>query len=79
MQQKDNNIPDISQLIQIANSPAGHKLMEILQKNDSEEFRNAMQEAADGDMSQAQRALRSMMERPDIAGLVEQLRRQQNG
>ena len=65
---------DMSQIMRLAQSPAGKKLIALLKKNDSDEMQQAMKRAADGDYSQAKKAIDKFLSTPEARALVEQLR-----
>ena len=65
---------DMSQIMRLAQSPAGKKLIALLKKNDSDEMQQAMKQAADGDYSQAKNAIDIFLSTPEARALVEQLR-----
>ena len=65
---------DMSQIMRLAQSPAGKKLIALLKKNDSDEMQQAMKHAADGDYSQAKNAIDKFLSTPEARALVEQLR-----
>ena len=65
---------DMSQIMRLAQSPAGKKLIALLKNNDSDEMQQAMKQAADGDYSQAKNAIDKFLSTPEARALVEQLR-----
>lgn len=65
---------DMSQIMRMAQSPAGKKLIALLQQNEGDEMRQAMKRAADGDYSQAKKAIDKFLSTPEAGALVEQLR-----
>ena len=65
---------DMSQIMRMAQSPAGKKLIALLKQNDSDEMQQAMKQAADGDYSQAKNAIEKFLSTPEASALVEQLR-----
>lgn len=65
---------DMSQIMHMAQSPAGKKLIALLKQNDSDELQQAMKRAADGDYSQAKTAINKFLSTPEASALVEQLR-----
>ena len=65
---------DMSQIMRMAQSPAGKKLIALLKQNDSDEMQQAMKQAADGDYSQAKNAIDKFLSTPEARALVEQLR-----
>ena len=71
---KDSGGIDFSELMKIANSPAGQELISLVQKNRDEHFDRAMQQAQDGDYSQAQAMLSQILSTPEARALMEKLR-----
>lgn len=65
---------DMSQIMRMAQSPAGKKLIALLKQNDSDEMQQAMKRASDGDYSQAKQAIEKFMSTPEASALIEQLR-----
>lgn len=74
-------LPDFSaeQMKKIAESDAGKQLLALLQQSQGENLKNAMDLAAAGDYSKAKDILSTMMQSPQAAALLKQLRGQQNG
>lgn len=62
--------PDLTQLMQLAQSPAGRQLMETLQKNGGAQLKTA---AASGDYAAVQKALAPLLESEEIKGLLKAL------
>ena len=50
------------------------KLIALLKSSDSDEMQQAMKRAADGDYSQAKKAIDKFLSTPEASALVEQLR-----
>ena len=71
---KDSGGIDFSELMKIANSPAGQELISLVQKNRDEHFDRAMQQAQDGDYSQAQAMLNQILSTPEARELMKKLR-----
>ena len=65
---------DMSQIMRMAQSPAGKKLISLLKSSDSDEMQQAMKRASDGDYSQAKQAIEKFMSTPEASTLIEQLR-----
>lgn len=65
---------DMSQIMRMAQSPAGKKLIALLKQNDSVEMQQAMKQASDGDYSQAKKAIEKFLSTPEASALIEQLR-----
>ena len=67
---------DSTELIRLAQSPIGRKLLTMLQQSSGQELRGAMEKASSGDYRDAQKAIRSFLTNPEAQALLEQLRRQ---
>ena len=65
---------DMSQIMRMAQSPAGKKLIALLQNHNSGELQQAMKQAADGDYSLAKKAIEKFLSTSEASALVEQLR-----
>lgn len=66
-------IPNMSELMRLAQSPAGQQLLTALQKSSGEELDSAMEKAAAGDYSQAQKAISAFLSTPEAQKLLQQL------
>lgn len=67
------NEKTIQEAMRLAKTPAGQQLLNMLQQNNSEELRQAMEKAAAGDMSQAKLAVSAMLKDPQVQKLLEQM------
>lgn len=67
------NIPDMSQLIRLAQSPAGQQLIALIQKTSRGELEQAMNKANAGDYSGAKDALSSLLSTPEAQRLLKTL------
>lgn len=65
--------PDMSQLLQLAQSPAGRQLITMLQQSGGSALQNAMAKAAAGDYAQAQKTLSALLATPEAQALLKQL------
>ena len=65
--------PDLTRLLQLAQSPAGRQLLELLQKNGGEQLRSAANQASSGDYAAAQKTLSPLLDSPEIRSLLQQL------
>ena len=72
---QENHNFNMQDLIRIANSPAGQRLMDLLQSNGGSALQQAMAEAAAGDYRQAKAMLNSLLKDPEAKSLLEQLGR----
>lgn len=64
---------ELAKLAQLAQSPAGQALMQLLQQQDGAALHTAMEKAAAGDYTQAQSALSGMLSSPQAQQLLRQL------
>ena len=71
--EKDSSSFDLAALMKIAKSPAGQRLLSLVQKNRDEHFEEAMHQAEAGDSSQAQ-ALRRMLSTEEAQDLIKEIR-----
>ncbi|MEE0109299.1 MAG: hypothetical protein UEP57_00190 [Oscillospiraceae bacterium] len=67
------NIPDMSELLRLAQSPAGQQLMALLQQSGGRELESAVAKASAGDYTQAKQALSSLLSTPEAQALLKQL------
>ena len=59
----------------IAQSKAGQDLYALLQQTQSQQLKDAMAQAAAGDMEQVKKTVSAMMTSPEAKALLDQLRR----
>lgn len=71
---KDSGGIDFSELMKIANSPAGQELISLIQKSRDSHFDEAMHQAQAGDFSQAQAMLSQMLSTPEAKDLLKKIR-----
>ena len=64
---------DMSELIRLAQSPAGQQLIRLLQKSNHQQLQAAAASASSGDYSQAQNILSSLLSDPEIRSAVDKL------
>lgn len=69
-----NTQPSMEQIMAIAKSPAGQKLIALLQQQGGTDFQQAVQKAAEGDPSQAKQALSSLLASGEAQALLKQLK-----
>lgn len=67
-----DSIPE--DLMQKANSPAGQQLLALFQQNRSPEMQAALNQASQGDFSQAKELIQQFLSNPEAAALIQQLR-----
>lgn len=70
---QENRDLSMTELMQMAQSPAGQQLLHILQQNGGKELQQAMAKAALGDFAQAKKALSSLLNDPQARKLLEEL------
>lgn len=68
--------PDRNQILALAKSEAGQKLLQALQQENREYAEKAATFAAAGDMEQAKQMLTGMLQNPDIQKLLKELEKQ---
>lgn len=71
-QQPNFSADDVKRLAQ---SKAGRDLYTLLQQTQSQQLKDAMAQAAAGDMEQVKKTVSAMMDSPEAKALLEQLRR----
>ena len=59
----------------IAQSKAGRDLYALLQQTQSQQLKDAMAQAAAGDMEQVKKTVSAMMDSPEAKAILDQLRR----
>ncbi len=67
------SLPDMNQLLKLAASPAGQRLISMLQADTSIDIRKLAQNAADGDFSNARDQLSSFLASEEARSLIRQL------
>lgn len=75
MQSKPDSPMDYSELLRLAQSPAGQQLLAALQQSQGEQLNTAMVKAAMGDYSQAKKAITDFLSTPEAQALLKQLGR----
>ena len=63
----------VQEAMKLAQTPAGKQLIQLLQATGGEDLRKAMEQAAAGDYTQAQKAISSLMENPQAKKLLKQM------
>ena len=66
-------IPNMSELLKIAQSPAGQQLMALLQKSSGNSLQNAVTQASAGDYESAKKMLAPLLDSPEVKALLKQL------
>lgn len=64
---------DMSELLRLAQSPAGQQLIALLQRSGGNTLQNAVAKASSGDYAQAKQAISSLLENPEVQALLKQL------
>ena len=67
---------DLTEIMRLAQTPAGRQLLTMLQESGGQELQNAITKASGGDYRDAQKAVASFLSDPEARALLEQLRRQ---
>lgn len=68
--------PDLSQLMKLAQSPAGKQLIAMLQASGGSTLQDAMKKASAGEYTQAKAMLSSLLNNPQAQALLKQLEEQ---
>lgn len=63
----------IQQAMKLAQSSAGQQLIKLLQIQGGQELQSAMEKAAAGDYTNAQKTIASLMQSPEARKLLEQM------
>ena len=66
---------NMAQLLKLASSPAGQKLMQQIQKADPAQMQHAAQLFAAGDVASAKDAISALLEDPQFKTLLDELGR----
>lgn len=64
---------NMSEILRLAQSPAGQQLIALLQRNAGDHLQSAVAKASAGDYEQAKQALSSLLEDPEAQTLLKQL------
>lgn len=75
MQSKQESPMDYSELLRLAQSPAGQKLIAALKKSQGNQLNAAMAKAAMGDYGEAKKAITDFLSTPEAKALLQQLGR----
>lgn len=65
--------PNISELIRMAQTPAGQQLIALLQKQDGVQLQRAIAYAVSGDYNRAKDALSKLLSSPEAQALLRKL------
>lgn len=69
------NMPDFSDVMRLAQTPEGKKLISMLQNSDSTALNTALSSAQAGDYSSAKNALSAFLNTPEAQALLQALGR----
>ena len=72
MEEKNQNF-SMDALMKLARSPAGQKLMAMLQEQDSQKVEQAAAQAKSGDYAKAGQTLKDMLSSPEAQKLMKEL------
>lgn len=75
--EKNSGEFDFSSLLKIANSPAGQRLLSLVQKNRDDRFDQALRQVQSGDYTQAQQLLSKMLSTKEGQELMKEIRGEQ--
>lgn len=67
------NNPNMSDLLRLANSPAGKQLLSLMQQNGGNELQSAIAMATAGHYEQAKNTISSLLSTPEAQQLLKQL------
>lgn len=67
------NMPNMSDLMKLAQSPAGQQLLALLQSTDDGSLENAVNQATAGNMESAKNALSALLSSPQAQALLKQM------
>lgn len=73
MDQNSQAPVNMTELIRLAQSPAGQQLLALLQQNGGQQLQQAVDLASTGDYSQAKQALSALMASPEVQKLLKQM------
>lgn len=65
--------PDLFRLMQLAGSPAGQKLISLLQKSDTDTLQKAIAQASSGQYEQAKQTISAVLNTPEAQKLLRQM------
>ncbi len=67
------NMPNMSDLMKLAQSPAGQQLLALLQSTDDGSLENAVNQATAGNMESAKNTLSALLSSPQAQALLKQM------
>ena len=71
---KKNDQPSMEQAMAFAASPAGQRLIDLLQQQGGADFQKAVEKASRGDTAQAKNILSTLLASPEAQELLKQLK-----
>lgn len=71
-----DQIPDLQQLMKLAQSPSGQQLLKLLQQQGGKELQQAAKHASSGNYAQIKEILSQLLEKPEVKKLFTQLEEQ---
>lgn len=66
-------LPDMNQLLKLASSPAGQKLLALLQKDSTVDFKKVTQSASAGNYADAKQQMSNFLASKEVQELLKQL------
>lgn len=73
MEQKFDDF-SMQEAMRVAKSPAGQRLIALLQQSNAPQLRQAMDQASAGNYDQAQKSLSGLLASPEVQALLKQIR-----
>lgn len=70
-----NPSPSMQDAMRLVQTPAGQKLIQMLQQNGGDSLHAAIEQAAAGNYTQAKQVISDLMNNPEAKKLIEQLGR----
>lgn len=71
--QKNSQDFSMEEVMRLAESPAGQQLLSMLQRSDTHQLQQAMNQASSGDYSQASKTLQALLSSPEAKKLLKEL------
>lgn len=67
------NVPNLSEIMKLAQSPAGQQLLAMLQNANQGALQDAAKQASAGNMEEAKNALSPLLSSPEVQALLKQM------
>lgn len=67
------NVPNLSEIMKLAQSPAGQQLLSMLQNANQGALQDAAKQASAGNMEEVKNALSPLLSSPEIQALLKQM------